>query len=133
MIPKIISVLLIAVLLHSSIAAQTSSSATQSVTKMQQGLRNAQQKGKAVTVILSRNIENITKITGKVSEVSNTSFTLTDQQSGKPMTLAYEDVQQVRQKGMSKGAKVAIGVGIGVAAFLAVGVIVCYASGPCRD
>lgn len=130
---RAISLVLIAVLLHSSIAAQTPSSPTQSVAKMQQVLRKAQEKDKAVKVILSKKIDKQTKITGKVSEVSDTSFTMTDQQTGKPMKLSYEDVRQVNQKGMSKGSKVAIGIAVGAAAFLAVGVVVCYAAGPCRD
>ena len=64
---RAISLVLIAVLLHSSIAAQTPSSPTQSVAKMQQVLRKAQEKDKAVKVILSKKIDKQTKITGKVS------------------------------------------------------------------
>jgi Skp family chaperone for outer membrane proteins len=133
MISKVISVLVLAALLHSSIAAQAASSPAQSVANMQQVLRKAQDKAKAVTVTLNRKADKKAKLTGKVSDVSNTSFTITDRHTGNRMTLAYEDVQQVKQKGMSRGAKVAIGIGIGVGAFIAVGVIVCYASGPCRD
>ena len=133
MISKMISVFLITVLLHSSIAAQTASSPAQDVVKMQQALRKAQEKAKAVTVTLSRKVDNHTRLTGKVSEVSDASFTLTSQQTGNPVTLAYEDVRQVKQKGMSKGAKILLGIGIGAVAFIAVGVIVCYAAGPCRD
>jgi hypothetical protein len=132
MISKMISVTLVAALLHCSIAAQTPSP-TQSVAQMQQVLRKAQEKDKAVKVILNKKIDNQTKFTGKVSEVSDTSFTLTDQQAGKPMKLAYEDVRQVSQKGLSKGAKIAMGIGVGAAALIAVGVAVCYARGPCRD
>jgi hypothetical protein len=133
MISKMISLLLTAVLLHSSIAAQTSSSPAQSPARMQRVLRIAQEKGKAVTVTLNSKVGNRTKLTGKVSEVSDTSFTVTDRQTGNRMTVAFEDVQQVKQKGMSTGAKVALGIGIGAAAFFGVGLIVCYASGYCRD
>lgn len=133
MISKTISVFLMALLLHSSVAAQTSSSPTQSAARMQQVLRKAQGKDKPVTVILSKKIDNKTKLTGKVSEVSDTSFTVTDQKTGNLTKLAYEDVRQVNQKGMSKGSKIAIGIAVGAAAFLAVGVAVCFAAGPCRD
>jgi hypothetical protein len=133
MISKVISVLVLAVLLQSSVAAQAASFPAQSVANMQQVLRNAQDKAKTVTVSLKKNVDKKTKLTGEVNEVSNAGFTITDKQTGNPITLAYEDVQQVKQKGMSTGAKVAIGIGIGVGAFIAVGVIVCYASGPCRD
>jgi hypothetical protein len=132
MISKMVSVFLVGLVLHGSIAAQTLSSPTQDVTKMQQVLRSVQEQGKAITVTLSRKIDNKTKLTGKVSEVSDTSFTLTNQRTGNPMTLAYEDVQQVKHKGMSKGAKIAVGVGIGAAIFVAVGILACFASGQCQ-
>ena len=103
-----ISLVLVAVLLHSSIAAQTSSSPTQSVAKMQQVLRKAQEKDKAVKVILNKKIDNQKKIIGKVSDISDTGFVLTDQKTGTTKQLAYEDVRQVNQKGMSKGSKIAI-------------------------
>ena len=77
MIFKMISIVLVAALLHDSIAAQTQpQSPTQTVTKMQQVLRKAQEKGKAVKVTLNRKIDNRNKLTGKVSEISDTGFTL---------------------------------------------------------
>jgi hypothetical protein len=80
----------------------------------------------------ARKIDNQTKFTGKVSQVSDTSFVMTDQQTGKPVKLAYEDVRQVNQKGMSKGSKVAIGIAVGAAASIGVGLLVCYSQGQCR-
>jgi hypothetical protein len=133
MISKMISLLLIGVVLQGSIAGQTSLSPTQNIAEMQQVLRAAQERGKAVTLTLIRRVDNKTKLTGKVSDVSDTSFTLTNQRTGNPMTLAYEDVQQVKQKGMSKGAKIAVGVGIGAAIFVGVGIIACFASGQCQE
>ncbi len=133
MISKMISVILVAALPYGSLAAQTSSNPSQGVAQMQHVLHKAQEKNKAVSVTLSKKIDNHTKVIGKVSEVTDTGFTLTEQRTGSPMRLAYDDVRQVKQKGMSKGAKIAMGVGIGAAAFLAVGIIVCYAAGPCRE
>jgi len=100
---------------------------------MQQVLRKAQEKDKAVKVILNKKIDNQSALTGKVSEISDTGFTMTDQQTGKPMKLAYEDVRQVNQKGMSKGSKIAIGIAVGAVAFTLVMVVACVAAGPCRD
>ena len=133
MISKSISVLVISAVLHSSLAAQTLSSPTQDVPTMQQVLRVAQERDKAVTVTLSRKVDNKAKLTGKVSDISDTTFTLISQRTGNPMTLAYEDVRQVKQKGMSKGAKIAVGVGIGAAIFVALGIIGCFASGQCEE
>jgi hypothetical protein len=133
MISKSISVLVISVVLHSSLAAQTLSSPAQDVPMMQQVLRAAQERGEAVTVTLSRKVDNKTKLTGKVSDVSDSSFTLTTQRTGNPMTLAYNDVRQVKKGGMSKGAKIAVGVGIGAAIFVTLGIIGCFATGQCQD
>ena len=117
---RAISLVLVAVLLHSSIAAQTSSSPTQSVAKMQQVLRKAQEKDKVVKVILNKKIDKQKKFSGKVSGISDTGFVVIDQKTGKAMILAYEDVKEVHQKGMPKGAKVAIAIGGIVGVFMIV-------------
>jgi hypothetical protein len=98
---------------------------------MQQVLRKAQEKDKTVKVILNKKIDNQKKLIGKVSDISDTGFVLTDQKTGTTKQLAYADVQQVNRKGMSKGSKIAIGITVGAAAFLAVGAV-CYAAGPCK-
>lgn len=116
MLYRAISLALVVVLLHGSVAAQGQpQSPTQTVAKMQQVLHKAQEKDKAVKVTLNKKIDNQSKFTGKVSEISDTGFTLTDQKTGKPMKLAYAYVQQISQKGMSTGAKIAIVVGVVVA------------------
>ena len=131
---RAVSVLLVAVLVHGSIASQDQPLSPQrTVAKMQQVLRKAQEKDKAVEVILNKKIDNQKKFSGKVSDISDTGFVVTDQKTGKIQKLAYEDVRQVNQKGMSKGSKVAIGIAVGAAAFIAVGLVVCYAQGYCRD
>ena len=63
-------------------------------------------------------------VQGKVTEISQTTFTVTERQSGKPMTFACADALQVKQSGMSKGAKIGIGIGIAVAALIVVLVLV---------
>jgi len=131
---RAISLVLVAVLLHGSVAAQDQAqSPAQTAAKMQQVLRKAQEKDKAVKVTLKKKIDNQKKFSGKVSDISDTGFVVTDQKTGKIQKLAYEDVRQVNQKGMSKGSKVAIGIAVGAAAFIAVGLVVCYAQGYCRD
>lgn len=132
MLYKALVVALVAVLVQGSVTAQQLQSSTQSVSKIQQTLRRAQQKDKAVKVTLNRKIDDRDKVMGTVSEISDAGFTLIERQAGKPITLAYEDIRQVSMEGMSKGAKIALGIGIGVASFIGVGVAVCYARGPCR-
>jgi hypothetical protein len=114
MVSKVIPVMLVTVLLHGSLVAQAQpQSPAQSPAEKQQVLRRAEQKGKDVKVTLERKIDNQRKFTGKVSQISDSGFTLTNQKTGKTK-LAYEDVQQVQQKGLSKGWKIALGVTAGV-------------------
>jgi hypothetical protein len=118
---RAISLVLVAVLVHGSIAAQDQTqSPQQTVAKMQQVLHKAQEKDKAVKVTLKKKIDNQKKFSGKVSEISDTGFVVTDQKTGKIQKLAYEDVREVNQKGLSKGAKIALGVVGGVVVFVAI-------------
>jgi ABC-type uncharacterized transport system YnjBCD substrate-binding protein len=128
---KTIASILIAVLLHGSLAAQTpAQSSVQSTAKMQQVLRKAQEKDKAVKVILNKKFDNQNEFSGKVSDISDTGFVLTDQKTRTTKKLAYEDVQQVKQKGMSKGAKILIVSAVVVGAAIGIGVAVaCSAEG----
>ncbi len=115
MLSRVVSLALIVVLLHTSIVAQALPQSTpQTLAKMQEVLHKAQDRDKAVKVTLKEKIDNQRKFNGRVSEISDTSFTLNDQKTGKTMKFAYADVQQISQKGMSKGAKIAIGVVAGI-------------------
>lgn len=115
MLCKAISLALISVVLYGSVAAQEQpQSPSQTVAKMQQVLRKAQEKDKAVNVSLERKIDNQNKLSGKVSEISDTSFTLTEHKTGKITKLAYKDVQKIKQRGWSKGLKITLVVIVGV-------------------
>ena len=58
---------------------------------------------------------NGTKMKGFISQADEDSFTLTDSKTKQTSTLAYSDVAQVKKQGLSTGAKILIGVGVGVA------------------
>lgn len=108
---RAISLLLTAFLVHGSVAAQDQPQPPrQTVAQMQQVLHRAQDKEKTVKVTLKTKIDNQKKFSGKVSEVSDSGFVLTNQKSGKVQKLAYEEIEQAKQAGMSKGAKIALGV-----------------------
>ena len=130
MVSKMISAVLIAVFLHVNMTAQASSSPPQSVAQMQQVLRRAQEKDKVVKVILNKKFDNQTEFSGKVNDISDTGFVLTDQKTRTTKKLAYEDVQQVKQKGMSKGAKILIVSAVVVGAAIGIGfAVACSAEG----
>ena len=119
MLYKAISLALVAVLLHGSIAAQDQpQSPPQTVAKMQQVLHKAQEKDKTVKVILNKKIDKQKKFSGKVSDISDTGFVVTDQKTGKPMKLAYADVREVEKGWSKKDVTIAIVVGAGVVILL---------------
>jgi RimP-like protein len=121
---KAVSVALVAVFLHGSMAAQDQpQSPAQAVAQMQQVLHKAQEKNKAVKVTLKKKIDNQKKFSGKVSDISDTGFVITDQKTGTTKRLAYEDVRQVNQAGMSRGAKIGIGIAVGIAVLAVVAVV----------
>ncbi|MEP6924361.1 MAG: hypothetical protein ABI954_07835 [Pyrinomonadaceae bacterium] len=59
-----------------------------------------------------------TKIEGYISQAGENSFSLTDSKTKQITSVAYRDVAQVKGSGLSKGAKIGIGVAIagGIAA-----------------
>ena len=122
MIFKMISLVLVSSLLHSTMIAQAQTqSGSQTVTKMQHVLRKAHTKNKTVEVTLNKPIESQFKFSGKVSEISETGFILDDQKTAKTIQVAYADVREVKQKGMSKTAKILIVSGIVVAVVVGLG------------
>jgi len=61
-----------------------------------------------------------TKMKGYISQAGEDSFTLTDSKTKQSTVIAYRDAAQVKGGGLSKGAKIAIGVGVAAAATLTV-------------
>jgi hypothetical protein len=104
---KAVATVLVCVLVHSNLFAETQSQA-QTVTKVQQVLHKAQEKNKAVKVSLLKKKDGQHRFTGRVVTISDTDFAISDQKSGQTMSIRYEDVQQVSQAGMSTGAIIAI-------------------------
>ena len=64
-------------------------------------------------------LRNGSQVKGRITQTSDTGFTLADEKTGSRTDLAYADVLDVEGRGMSKTKKIAIGVGIGVVAFAA--------------
>jgi len=56
-----------------------------------------------------------TKIKGYISQTEEDSFDLTDSKTKQTTAVAYRDVAQVKKQGLSKGAKIALGIGIAAA------------------
>ncbi len=125
---KIVTVVLISLLLHNTLVAQTQpQSPKQTPAQMQQVLRKAQENDKAVNVSLSKKINDKKKLAGKVIEVSDADFTLIDSKTGAATKLEYESIRKVNQKGMSTGWKIAL---VAIAGFV---VVVVVATKPWRS
>ena len=86
---------------------------TQRIAKMKEriGLVHLEQKRVVIT------LRDGTKLKGRISEVNESSFIITDEKTGATSEVKYDDAVQVKTKGnFSTGTKVLIGVGIAVAA-----------------
>ena len=60
-------------------------------------------------------LRNKEEIRGYISEIEDASFNVTDRSTGQATTVAYANVERVQGVGLSKGAKIGIIVGVGVA------------------
>ncbi len=65
-------------------------------------------------------MKNGTKIEGHISQVLDGSFDVVSTETRQTATILYGDVSSVKRHGWSKGAKIALGVGIGAAVTVAV-------------
>lgn len=72
---------------------------------MQQVHHKAPEKNKAVKVTLRKAIDHQKTFEGVVGDISDKGFVLSDQKTQTTRSFTYEEVQQVKQEGMSKGAK----------------------------
>ena len=64
------------------------------------------------------------QVKGRITQSSDTGFTVTEDKTGARTDIAYADVANVEGRGMSKTKKTFIGVGIGAGVFIA---LVAYA------
>jgi len=60
-------------------------------------------------------LRNNAKMEGYISKTGEDSFEVTDKKTGGATTIAYDDVAQVKGKGLSTGVKIGIGIAIGAA------------------
>lgn len=69
-------------------------------------------------------LKNGTKLKGYIQQAGDTGFVLKDKETGAPVQLLYSDVAKVLDdEGRSLGRKIAIGIGIGFGALLALAAI----------
>jgi hypothetical protein len=86
---------------------QAQSGKENSVEKIKNDIRRREAKGTKIVVKL----KDGTKLEGYITQVIEDSFDITNYKTQQTTTVPYRDVAQVKKQGLSKGAKVAIGVG----------------------
>src|SRR5262249_53213212 len=126
MVKKLLSITLVALLtnLITVPAIFAKSSAEKEEQKAEKVKAGIQKLGIGEQARVKLRLKDKTKLEGYVSEVSDESFVVVDPKSGSSTTVSYPQVGQVKGHNLSKGAKIAIGVGIGVIVLAAVVAIV---------
>ena len=81
------------------------------VAKIKNDIQQREAKGMRIIVKL----KDGTKLEGYITQIIEDSFDITNYKTQQTTTVPYRDVAQVKKHGMSKAAKVAIGVGVGAA------------------
>jgi hypothetical protein len=74
-----------------------------------------EKRGTGETSRVNITLHNKTQIEGYISKIEETSFAVTDIRTRQSTTILYADVEKVGSPGLSKGAKIGIAVGVGVA------------------
>ena len=65
-------------------------------------------------------LKNNSQVVGYIKEATDETFTLVDFKTKAEQVISYGDVAKVQKTGLSKGAKIAVFVSVGVAAFILV-------------
>ncbi len=102
------------------ISAQTKTVAADSTAKIK---ADVQKRGTGEKKRVKVKMLNGTKLSGYLSRAGEDSFDVTDPKTRQTTSVSYADVAQVTGSGLSKGAKIGLGVGLGAAAVVAIVVI----------
>jgi hypothetical protein len=106
---KYVSVLVITLLFFKSVAfAAQMAQGTSQVVKVKD---QVQKRGIGEKSGVKAKLVNGTEVKGYVSKIEETTFDVTNK-TGQTTTIAYAEVQKVQGPGLSKGAKIGIGVGV---------------------
>ncbi len=70
--------------------------------------------------LVTARLLNKTNLKGYINEARENDFSLTDAKKGTVTAVAYDDVVQIKKQGLSRKAKILIGIAVGVAAYVAV-------------
>jgi 1,4-dihydroxy-2-naphthoyl-CoA synthase len=120
-IPKITSVLLVAVLVASSSSTLFAEEAAQQKSEMRRVANTAVQKSKQVNVVLRGKRDGKKKLSGMLSNVSDQGLNLSDTKSGQVSQLDFDDIREIRMKPSHVWLVVGVGAAVGLGIALLVG------------
>jgi len=135
---KVVSLLLVSLLVwngaafadQAAPAPGTTQVQTQETAKAAKIKAKVQKRGIGEKSRVRAKLVNGAEVKGYISKIEEASFTVTDKKTGQTTTISYADVQKIQGPGLSKGDKILIGVGLGVAGFgIVAGILVSIASG----
>lgn len=115
---KHVSLLLVAALVFSSVASATQTAQTSQTTEgqTQQTVQDAkvraevQKRGVGEKARVRVKLLDGAEVMGYINKIEEASFEVTDKKTAQTTTILYADVQKIRGPGLSKGAKIVIGV-----------------------
>ena len=126
MFKKLVSLVIAVLLLHVGVGTVSAKSEAekeaQYAAKVKQGILKL---GTGEAALVKIKLRDKTKLEGYLSAIGDESFAVTDVKTGIATTVAYPQVKQVKGNNLSTGAKIAIGVGIGIV----VALIIIYKTG----
>ena len=115
---RCVAVILICALLHLTTLSGYAYSKPQTDAEYAQRVRRAVfQLGIGPEATIRVTLRDNTKLSGYVSEAGADTFTIIDSKSRAGVPIAYTEVSKVNGRNLSTGAKIAIGVAVGVGAF----------------
>jgi len=97
------------------ISAQSDTNNSVEVNKVEKIKTTVNRRGTGEKSKVVVKMKNGTKLKGYISQTGEDSFDLTDSKTKQTTAVAYGDVAQVKKQGLSKGAKIALGIGIAAA------------------
>ena len=117
MLKKLVSLLLVGLLIHiaSPAPALAKSKAEKEVQKVEKVRAAILSLGVGTDACIKVKLKDKTKLEGYIKEAGNEHFVITDARTGADTAVAYPQVSTAQGQNLSKGAKIAIGVGIAAA------------------
>jgi preprotein translocase subunit SecF len=127
MLRKVFCVVLVGTLLHTSVFAEGAWAKTKAekqvvfAGKVKAGLEKL---GTGEDTRVQLKLRDKTKLSGYVREINTETFVVTNLKTDQSTAVAYADVAQVKGQNLTRGQKIAIGVGIAAILIIVVVVLV---------